>query len=54
MRAVRIAGKLLVGNSEGKKLLMRPTHRWENCTEQGVRMWTGFIWLRMWSGGELV
>jgi hypothetical protein len=49
----------LVGKPEGKKLLGRPRHRWEDnikidLQEVGWGVRTGMIWLRTWtSGGHL-
>jgi hypothetical protein len=45
----RNAYRLLVGKPEGKRPLGRPRHRWVD----GV-MWTGLVWLRIGTGGELL
>jgi hypothetical protein len=54
MRNARKTG----GEYEKKRPLGRPKRRLEdnikvNLKEIGVRMWTGFIWLRTGSSGEL-
>jgi hypothetical protein len=57
----RNAYRLLVGNPEGKRPLGRPRRRWvDNITMDvgemgwdGV-MWTGLVWLRIGTGGELL
>jgi hypothetical protein len=49
--------RLLVGKPEGKRLLGRPRLRWVDNTRMerwdGV-MWTGLVWLRIGTGGELL
>jgi hypothetical protein len=53
----RNAYRLLVGKPEGKRPLGRPRRRWvdgwilERC--DGM-MWTGLVWLRIGTGGELL
>ena len=42
-----------------KTPLGRPRHRWEDnikmdLQEMGMGAWTGFIWLRTWTGGRLL
>jgi hypothetical protein len=52
----RNAYRLLVGKPEGKRQLGRPRCRWvDNIIERwdGV-MWTGLVWLRIGTGGELL
>jgi hypothetical protein len=56
----RNAYRLLVGKPEGKRPLGRPRRRWvdnirTNLVERwdGV-MWTGLVWLRIGTGGELL
>jgi hypothetical protein len=51
----RNAYRLLVGKPEGKRPLGRPRHRWVDILERwdGV-MWTGLVWLRIGTGGELL
>jgi hypothetical protein len=48
---------LLVGKPEGKRPLGRPRRRWvDNIRMErwdGV-MWTGLVWLRIGTGGELL
>jgi hypothetical protein len=44
--------EILVGKPEGKRLLGRPRHRWDDdfrkdVREIGGKLWTGFIWLRI-------
>jgi hypothetical protein len=51
--------RLLVGKPEGKRPLGRPRCRWvdnirmDHGEWDGV-MWTGLIWLRIGTGGELL
>jgi hypothetical protein len=40
--------RVLVGKPVGKRPLGRPRRRWD-----GV-MWTGLVWLRIGTGGELL
>jgi hypothetical protein len=55
----RNAYRLLVGKPEGKRPLGRPRRRWGIIlgwileTWDGV-MWTGLVWLRIGTGGELL
>jgi hypothetical protein len=44
----RNAYRLLVGKPEGKRPLGRPRRRWDGL------MWTGLVWLRIGTGGELL
>jgi hypothetical protein len=59
MREKRNAYKILVGKPEEKRLLGRPRHRWVDNIGwilerwDGV-MWTGLVWLRIGTGGELL
>jgi hypothetical protein len=51
--------KVLVGKHEGKKLLGRPSCKWEDgirmdLMEIGWGVWIGFEWLRTRTGGELL
>jgi hypothetical protein len=51
--------KVLVGKSEGKRPLERPTCRWEDgirmdLREIGLGVWIGFDWLRIGTGGGLL
>jgi hypothetical protein len=48
--------RVLVGKPEGKRLLGRPRHRWEDnitmdLTEAGGVVGTGWSWLRIGTGG---
>jgi hypothetical protein len=55
-------GKLykdLVGKPEGKRLLGRPRSGWEDGIrmdprETGLRVWIGFDWLRIGTGGGML
>jgi hypothetical protein len=54
----RNAYRLLLGKPEGKIPLGRPRRRWVDnirmdLGEVGV-MWTGLVWLRIGTGGELL
>jgi hypothetical protein len=49
----------LDGKLEGKRPVIRPRCRWEynigmDLKERGGKMWSGFIWLRMETGGGLL
>jgi hypothetical protein len=51
--------RLLVGKPEGKRPLGRPRSRWiynikMDLLEMGLMLWTGLIWLRIGTGGELL
>jgi hypothetical protein len=49
--------KVLVGKSEGKRSLGRPTRRWEegmDLTEIGRGVWSGFNRLQIGAGGGLL
>jgi hypothetical protein len=57
----RNAYRLLVGKPKGKKILGRPRRRWVDNSVLGWIlerwdgvMWTGFVWLRIGTGGELL
>jgi hypothetical protein len=46
--------RVLMGKLEGKSLLGRPRHRWEDNIKmdlQEVGLWTGSSWLRIGKGG---
>jgi hypothetical protein len=46
---------LLVGKPEGKRPLGRPRCRWvDNIRMRDGVMWTGLMWLRIGTGGELL
>jgi hypothetical protein len=53
----RNAYRLLMGKPEGKMPLVRPRRRWLDNVRvdlvDGV-MWTGLVWLRIGTGGELL
>jgi hypothetical protein len=56
---MRNAYNIFVGKPGGKRPLRRPGHRWKDNTgmdlrEIGWRVWTGFIWLRKGTSGELL
>jgi len=58
MGEMRGAYRILVGRSEGKILLRRPRHRWEDNIKQifqkgAVEAWNRSIWLKM-SAGTLM
>jgi hypothetical protein len=49
----------VVGRPEGKRPLGRPRRSWEDnikmdLQEVGWEAWTGLIWLRIGTGGELL
>jgi hypothetical protein len=51
--------KVLVGKLEGKRLLGRSRHRWEDGIRMDLRkigcgVWIGFDWLRIGAGGGLL
>jgi hypothetical protein len=51
--------RLLVGKPEGKRPLRRPRRRWMynikmDLLEIGVNFWTGLVWFRIGTGGELL
>jgi len=58
MGEMRNAYKTLVGKSEGKTLLGRPRHKWEDnriiLGKIGRKVWSGCIWLRIGTGGSLL
>jgi hypothetical protein len=43
--------KILVGKPEGKRPLGRPRRRWEDGIRMARRVWIGYDWLRIWTGG---
>jgi hypothetical protein len=54
----RNADTILVGKPERKRPLGRPRRRWMvnikiYLREDGL-VWTGLIWLRIWTSGELL
>jgi hypothetical protein len=56
----RNAYRLLMGKPEGKRQLGRPRRRWEDNIRMNLgrgrmgMMWTGLVWLRIGTGGELL
>jgi hypothetical protein len=55
----RGAYRALVGKPEGGRSLERPRRRWEDNIKMDLRevewgVWTGSIWLRIGTGGELL
>jgi hypothetical protein len=59
MEEKRNAYRLLVGKPEGKRPLGRPRRRWVDIIRMDLGevdgvMWTGLIWLRIGTGGELL
>jgi hypothetical protein len=53
------AYRALVGKPEGRRPLGRPKRRWEDnikmdLQEVGWGAWTGSVWLRIGTGGELL
>jgi hypothetical protein len=44
--------RIMVGTPEGKRPLGRPRRRWEDNIKMHV--WTGLIWLRIWTNGGLL
>jgi hypothetical protein len=55
----RGAYRVLVGKPEGRRPLGKPRRRWEDnikmvLREVGWGAWTGSIWLRIGTGGELL
>jgi hypothetical protein len=49
----------LVGKREGKRPRERPRHRWEDNVKRilgkwGWKVWIGFIWPRIGTGGGLI
>jgi hypothetical protein len=52
-RGRRDAHRVLVGKPEGKRLLGKPRHRWEDNIEIILKIgWTGLIWLRIQVAGS--
>jgi hypothetical protein len=55
----RTAYRILVRKPEGKGPLGRHRRRWEDNIKIDLRkigwvVWTGLIWLRIWTGGGLL
>jgi hypothetical protein len=56
MRDRRGAYRVLVGKPDGKRPLGRPGHRWEDNINRIFKKWdgeswTGWLWLRIGTGG---
>jgi hypothetical protein len=59
MGAKRNAYRLLLGKPEGKRPLGRPQHRWVDNIRMDLGevdgvMWTGLVWFRIGTDGELL
>jgi hypothetical protein len=58
MGEMRNVYKILVGRHEGKRPLGRPRHRWKDISmdlsEIDAKVWTSYIWLRIWTSGGLL
>jgi hypothetical protein len=58
MGEMRNTYKILVGRSEGKGPLQNPSHEWEDIkmdlNKYSLKLWTGFVWLRIWFIGSLL
>jgi hypothetical protein len=55
----RNACRLLAGKPEGKRPLGRPRRKWVDYNRMNLErwdgvMWTGLVWLRIGTGGELL
>jgi hypothetical protein len=48
------AYSILVRRPEGRRPLGRPRRRWENNMKMDLQDWTGLVWLRIGTGGELL
>jgi hypothetical protein len=45
---MRNAHKVIVGIPEGRRPIVKPKRTWEeDIKKQGVRVWSGFIWLKI-------
>jgi hypothetical protein len=59
MAEVRTIYKILARKPDGKRPLGRPRHKWKDSIkmdlrEMGGKAWTGCIWLRTGTSGELL
>jgi hypothetical protein len=62
MGQMRNLCKILIEETERKRPLGRPRHRWEDTIRmhfremeyEGVDWWSGFIWLRILTSGGLL
>jgi hypothetical protein len=50
----RNAYRLLVEKPEGRRPLGRPRRRWVDLVRWDGVMWTGLVWLRIGTSGELL
>jgi hypothetical protein len=52
----RNAYSIFVGKLEGKRVLGRPRHRWENAIKMDLQAigWTILIWIRTWKSGRVL
>jgi hypothetical protein len=48
------AYRLLLGKPKGRRPLGRPRRRWVDNIRIDGTMWTGLVWLRIGTGGELL
>jgi hypothetical protein len=58
MGETRNEHEIFVGKPERRRLFGRLRSRWEdniwiNLREKGKKLWTGCIWLRIWTSGGL-
>jgi hypothetical protein len=56
---IRNVYTVLIGKPEGMRPLGRPRHIWEdnikmNIKKWGVRLWTGFVWLRIGTSDDIL
>jgi hypothetical protein len=50
----RGAYRIFVGRPDGRRALGRPRLRWEDNMKMDLQDWTGLVWLRTGTGGELL
>jgi hypothetical protein len=50
----RIVYRILVGKPERKRSLGKPRRRWVIILKWILVVWTGLIWLRIWTSGGLL
>jgi hypothetical protein len=54
----RNAHRMLLGKTEGKRLLERPRYRWADNTKMDLRyvwmVWIGLMWIRIGTVGGLL
>jgi hypothetical protein len=46
--------KIFVGKPEGNRPFRRPKRRWDGIRMDRRSVWSGFNWLRIRAGGELL